>query len=113
MDRFKVTLQEKGYDIDLRLCDMHFLPFVDESFDGVFSFHVIYHTDTAGIRKVISEVYRVLKPGGEVFVTFNSKNNSSYLKNIQYKIDENTIIKQEGIEKEFPITIVMKKRLKI
>jgi len=102
IDRFKVTLQEKGYEIDLRLCDMHSLPFADECFDGVFSFHVIYHTNTAGIRKVISEVYRVLKPDGEVFVTFNSKNNSSYLKNIQYKIDENTIIKQEGIEKGIP-----------
>ncbi|MGB4715641.1 MAG: hypothetical protein WBH38_08875, partial [Defluviitoga tunisiensis] len=43
-----------------------------------------------------------LKPGGELFVTLNSKNNTSYLKNLNYKIDENTIIKQDGIEKGLP-----------
>ena len=32
-------------------------------------------------------------------MTLNSKNNTSYLKNINYKIDESTIIKQDGIEK--------------
>ncbi|WP_121958358.1 class I SAM-dependent methyltransferase [Petrotoga sp. 9PWA.NaAc.5.4] len=99
IDRLKEVCEQKKYIIDIRLEDMHSLPFDNESFDAVFSLHVIYHTDSKGILKVISEIYRVLKPGGEIFLTFNSKNSPNYVNNISSKIDENTIIKQEGIEK--------------
>ncbi len=61
---------------------MHSLSFENSTFDAVFSFHVIYHTDSKGIKKVISEIERVLKTTGELFVTLNSKNNTSYLKKI-------------------------------
>ncbi|WP_304598334.1 class I SAM-dependent methyltransferase [Petrotoga sp. 9PW.55.5.1] len=86
--------------MDIKLSDMRSLPFNGESFDALFSFHVIYHTDFKEIIKVISEIYRVLKPNGEVFLTFNSKNSPNYIRNIN-KIDENTIIKQEGIPHYF------------
>jgi SAM-dependent methyltransferase len=94
IEKFEAICKQKDYKIDVRLCDMHSLSFENSTFDAVFSFHVIYHTDSKGIKKVISEIERVLKPTGELFVTLNSKNNTSYLKNINYKIDENTIIKQ-------------------
>jgi len=102
IEKFEAICKQKDYKIDVRLCDMHSLPFENSTFDAVFSFHVIYHTDSKGIKKVISEIERVLKSDGELFVTLNSKNNTSYLKNINHKIDENTIIKQEGIEKGLP-----------
>jgi len=89
-----LIIDQEGYNIDIKLSDMRSLPFNDESFDAVFSFHVIYHTDSKGIIKVISEIYRVLKPNGEVFLNFNSKNNPNYIRNINNKIGENTIIKQ-------------------
>lgn len=99
IEKFESVCKQKDYKIDVRLCDMHSLSFENSTFDAVFSYHVIYHTDSKGIKKVISEIERVLKPTGELFVTLNSKNNTSYLKNINYKIDESTIIKQDGIEK--------------
>lgn len=102
IEKFEAICKQKDYKIDVKLCDMHSLLFENSIFDAVFSFHVIYHTDSKSIKKVISEIDRVLKPGGELFVTLNSKNNTSYLKNLNYKIDENTIIKQDGIEKGLP-----------
>ncbi len=113
IEKFEAICKQKDYKIDVRLCDMHSLSFENSTFDAVFSFHVIYHTDSKGIKKVISEIERVLKPTGELFVTLNSKNNTSYLKNINYKIDENTIIKQDGIEKGIPHYFVNEEEAKM
>src|ERR1700722_2061145 len=41
-------------------------PFPDESFDRVFSEHMIEHIDFNSGLKMLSECYRVLKPGGRI-----------------------------------------------
>jgi SAM-dependent methyltransferase len=47
------------------VCDIHHLPFKDNSIDAVMSMAVLEHVrDPAGVLK---EVHRVLKPGGRVF----------------------------------------------
>ena len=78
------------------------LPYEDNYFDCVLAYHSIYHTDSSGIKKVISEIHRVLKKDGEAFITFISKNNPSFTLSSNKKIDENTIIKTEGIEANIP-----------
>ena len=40
------------------------LPFDDNSLRGVYASHVIEHFDDTSVRRLISELYRVLKPGG-------------------------------------------------
>lgn len=45
------------------------LPYEDNSFDCVFAYHTISHTDAEGIKKVIGEIERVLKQGGEVYTS--------------------------------------------
>jgi SAM-dependent methyltransferase len=47
--------------------DVVSLPFLPDSFDAVFSFHVFMHLKPEAIGKVFAEVGRVLKPGA-VFV---------------------------------------------
>ncbi|MCL2518190.1 MAG: class I SAM-dependent methyltransferase [Oscillospiraceae bacterium] len=74
------------------------LDFPDDYFDCVFAYHVINHTDSTGIKKTISEIERVLKPNGEVFLSFTSKLSDFYLTPDVEKVDENTIICNEEPE---------------
>ena len=50
------------------------LPFVDGSHDFLVSWNVIYHGDKPLLRHPISEIYRVLRPGG----TIPSKRNAYF-----------------------------------
>ena len=60
-------LDESGYhSIPLVRCCSEFLPFRDESFDVVVGGDVIEHVGDA--RQTIAESYRVLKPGGTLFL---------------------------------------------
>ncbi|MFN2512405.1 MAG: class I SAM-dependent methyltransferase [Pyrinomonadaceae bacterium] len=57
--RFALT----GLSGNILQMDARNLKFSDESFDFVWSWGVIHHS--AEMEKIISEIYRVLKPGGE------------------------------------------------
>jgi ubiquinone/menaquinone biosynthesis C-methylase UbiE len=98
-------LREKAHNLNLPVKiskgDMKELPYEDGIFDCLLAYNVIYHTDTDGIKKVIEEIERVLKPGGEFYLTFLSKNNNSY-NDIAYRIDHNTVIKMEEPEIGIP-----------
>lgn len=85
------------------ICDMKNLPFSDNAFDCIFSYHVISHTDTEGFERILSEIKRVLKHGGEIFLTLCSKETWSF-KDAGYPvIDKNTIVKTaDGPEKDIP-----------
>jgi len=79
------------------------LPYKDCSFDCLLAFHVISHTDTNGIKKIIDEMRRVLKTDGEFFITLCSKKSWSYQTAGYPKLDENTIIKiEDGPENGIP-----------
>ncbi len=97
----KWALQE-GLHVDVREGDMLSLPFHDASFDCLFSYHVISHTDTPGARKIIAEIRRVTKPGGEIYVTMCSKETWSYKEAGYPIIDENTVCKTDGTEVDVP-----------
>lgn len=90
--------------IDVRECNMLELPFGDNTFDCVMAYNVIYHTDTNGFIVALNEIYRVLKPNGELFITLISKNTWSWQKVDEYRcIDENTILRDEHeTEKDVP-----------
>lgn len=56
--------------VDLRLVKGLGIPFEDESFDVVVSWNVIHYNGThAAVLKVISELRRVLKPGGVLLLS--------------------------------------------
>jgi SAM-dependent methyltransferase len=58
-----------GDRADVRTGDLRDMPFKDGEFDAVVSVAAIDHLDKAGIAKALSEVARVLKPGGEFLLT--------------------------------------------
>lgn len=88
--------------ISLQVGDMLNLPYKDESFDCIFCYHVISHTDTKGIKKIISELKRVLKNDGECYLTLCSKQSWGFKQNWPV-VDENTKIRvEDGPENGVP-----------
>lgn len=45
------------------------IPFPSQKFDLITVFDVLYHSQVKSLRKALSEVYRVLKPGGHLLLT--------------------------------------------
>lgn len=86
--------KEKVY-IRSKVCDIKELPFSDNAFDCIFSYHVISHTDSSGIYHILDEIKRVLKPGGEVYLTMCSKDSDTFTNPAYQRFDENTIIKDD------------------
>lgn len=95
--------EEENLNITVNIGDMMNLPFKDNSFDCILAYHVISHTDSKGIIRILSEIKRVLKVGGEFYITFCSKNSWSFKDSGYPKLDDNTVIKvEDGAENNIP-----------
>jgi len=87
-------------------------PYKDNFFDAIISTQVIHHARHEEVKYCISEIERVLKPGGFIFISVTK---SSY-KNAatRYKIIEpRTFILLDGEEKGIPHFIYNKTLIKI
>lgn len=104
--------KEQGVDYLCKRADMMKLPFADDAFDRVFSYHVISHQDTVGVQHVLQEIARVLKPGGKVFLTICAKEHYAFHEENFPRLDENTVLKTEGAEVNVPHFFADKKILK-
>ncbi|WP_055668371.1 class I SAM-dependent methyltransferase [Desnuesiella massiliensis] len=93
---------ELGLDIKTTVGDIHNLPFDANMFDCLLAYHTISHTDTRGIKIIISEINRVLKTNGEFFATLCSKHGSAFTNKPYPRIDENTILRTEEPELNVP-----------
>ena len=76
IERTKKHLGLFGFNHDVRLGDAEKLDFPDGSFDVVFSNGVLHHTPDIG--RSLSEIQRVLKPEGELWMTLYHKNSVFY-----------------------------------
>jgi tellurite methyltransferase len=69
-------LAHEGLSATLACHDMETLPFPDNLFDGLVSYNVIYHTTVAGMRRALTEIHRVLNPGGWFYATIVARDDS-------------------------------------
>ena len=96
----KSRAEQEKLDVEASVADMTDLPFENESFDCVICFHAIYHTDYEGVKKALSEIHRVLSPGGEAYITFNAKDNPKF--KAELTTDGYTMVPEEGLEQGIP-----------
>lgn len=101
--RTKEWAEQENLQFDYKIGDMIELPYKNEQFDCILCRNVIEHTDTEGIKKVINEIYRVLKPEGECYLTLGSKDSWGFKQEEWPLIDENTRLRmEEGPEYKVP-----------
>lgn len=95
--RTKDWAAKENLQIKACVSNMLELPFRENSFDCIIAYNVIYHTDAVGFQAALEEIRRVLRPGGELFLTLISKNTWSYRQADQRKrIDDNTVLRNEN-----------------
>lgn len=78
LSHLKDWAAREGVAVSAVLGDLSGMPFADNSFDCVVDYNASYHTDTAGYFRAVRELRRVLKPGGEVFLTLLSRRDTRY-----------------------------------
>ena len=94
IERTDKWAKELGLSINIKQGDMLNIPFEDESMDCILCMNVISHTDTKGTYKIADEIKRVLKSGGECYLTLGSKETWGYKQNWPV-VDENTKLRDE------------------
>ena len=106
IEQLLTTAKQKNLDknITTMVCDMLSLPFEKNSFDCVLGFHSLYHTDYAGLKAVVSKITGILKESGQLYITFNSKENPSIRDSSNIIVDEYTVIRNKGLETGIPHT---------
>lgn len=103
LNKTKEWLDSLGLKANLVEGDMLSLPYTDELFDSILCRNVISHQDTCGVKKIIGELKRVLKPGGECYLTLGSKSTWGFKQTSWPLLDENTRLRmEEGPEYEIP-----------
>jgi SAM-dependent methyltransferase len=70
--------QEQGIDLHISHGTMLHLPYDDTSLSYVYSYNTIFHMRKADVANAISEIHRVLVPGGLCFVNVLSVDDFRY-----------------------------------
>lgn len=101
--------QKEATNIPLAQIDMRVgLPFATSVFDGVFSAQVIHHARLDQIRTTISEIHRILQPGGLAFISVAARKDEGGLFE---EIEPATFVPQTGSEAGLPHHIFTEKDL--
>jgi ubiquinone/menaquinone biosynthesis C-methylase UbiE len=66
------NIEQNGLSADLRVMNGEAMQFPDDSFDVVYAHGVLQYT--ADAEKMVVEIYRVLKPGGEAILMVYNRN---------------------------------------
>ena len=91
---------ELQLDIQLKMSEMTELPYASETFDYLLAWNVIYHGDLPVVQRSLSEILRVLKPGGIFQGTMLSKRNGEIATG--RRIAKDAYINADCFEKRHP-----------
>ncbi len=86
----KKVREENLKNVHLKTADMKDIPFKNSFFDAIISVYVMEHNTLSSLTKTISEIMRVLKPGGVLFATLISTKDPRY--GAGKKLEPNTFV---------------------
>ena len=96
----RAWLGKEGLKATLRVASCYEqFPFADGFFDAVVSVQVIHHNRRAAVRRCISEMARVLRPGGILFLSVPSWKRRRSVSKKSRKVAPHTYIPLEGRER--------------
>lgn len=72
-DKMLAVAKEKYPEKKLKVASGTSTGYTNESFEKVYSFHVMMHLDREVIHEIIQESHRILKPGGQLIFDFPSQ----------------------------------------
>ncbi len=98
-EALKLCKNEKECHVMLVCADAVKLPFINESFDIIYLHHILGHMILKQRISLITETTRILKTGGDLFITVFGVNDVRYGKGTI--IEENTFCRGNGIITHF------------
>ena len=87
-------------NVEFKKCDMTSLPYKNNYFDGVLCHFVIQHGKIEQIKKAISEIYRVLRKDGILYLSVPSVEHPEYFTGKE--IEPRTKINIDAIDSNVP-----------
>lgn len=90
-------LGDKALRFTYRLADVQELPFEDECFDKVIADHMIYYV--RNYKRALAEIYRVLKPGGKIYMSATGKDHLQELPKLLSNFNESIRISGFSLKK--------------
>ena len=83
-------------------CDMLNMPFENNSFDCIYAYHVLSHTNLEGFKKLFDKIYDILDKDGEIYFDVLSKKCFLFSESNYPKLDSNTVLSQADNEMNVP-----------
>lgn len=87
------------------------IPYPDDYFDAIIECAVLQHNRPGQIKKIVSEMARILKPGGRIFSLCKAKDDSLFKEGA--KIEKDTYFIKNFVETPTIIHFFEKKELKL
>lgn len=100
--RTKEWLDKEGLSAELVCAEAAALPWQSERFDAVLTFQVIHHQPMEAIRQSVSEVLRVLRPGGYFYAVVPHFPPGEWKDGRYEEIEEHTFAPTNGFEQGIP-----------
>lgn len=94
IERARQATAAAGVRVDLRVGGLDALPYEDDFFDYILAFNVVYHGTEDDLAVTLSEIHRVLRPGGLYQSTMLSKRNVEYGRGDE--VEPNTFVQPDG-----------------
>jgi len=96
----KINLGKNSENFKFQIIDVEDIPYNTGSFDVVIANHMLYHV--SDIQKALSEIHRVLKPGGYLYCSTVGQNHMMEIRQIMSKFKSETMdIKSSDITSRF------------